>query len=963
MNSDNTNEKGNKPVTADQDNAQQLIGDREQTLQQLRTMAGMRSPDTSLTAFLTFCFRASDPDIYQQAAYCLGYWLPAVPALFDWFEEYCAARNQPLSAPVELNGQRSTRRMLLARCAAAISAHPLHPDLQGRWPGVERLIPAFAEDAALPASDADTAILLHALLVLREDPALQGRLDHAISQFLEQAEQRPTLLGNLAVLRHWTRLILDLAGSGHSGYAPLQGRIKDLLGRAGRGNVRERLQALNGIDVILQTVVATVGPPTTSVLGSYMGDGGLWIQLRLFWWCHRMTGSLPMLPDARPASVTLQIYYQATQAADTARQGNILGSDMAGGTEQRILAHATPGLRGKRRWLSSPAGERALQLFLVMDLMGRDAPLPVDPTDLGVSLPGSDRDAVLLAVLSRVATWEQLPAAALVDPRRLHALREPVLGLALLPASDGSEAPQSDGLEALADVVEQQLRLALAHDPAFDAKTYLLLSLVRQPPQRLYRQLVELSRQRQYTDLQGNQLPITEWAQELQQLTAHPEKAGAGWRLLEPPPQPQPDPRDDLLALLEWLGADPHVRPRPQSAMARMEHLQPTHRPPLAVEGHEAQHASLGELQTAIHAIAHRIIDLAQQLRPAAETDLESGRELARQLHAAVDELRREFAAHLPAPDARSVDQALGQRLNTMQRWATTLDACQRLQTGHRAAEDVLVELTRHGDLPDTLVPLLIRALSPDRGQPDDDPAALLDWALEQRHRLPERVHQPWVRGLVEHWRRLLEAAMERQDVQLVPRLVGEMRFRPLQQHPDAAETLRNVRDWCYARLMLGTARLAARHGGNRNPLRCVGGFLLHFSAVWIGLLVGAILMLDFGDPWKAMAEEGDVAGIAMTGLLGLGGTLLYLMVAQRRRVSPAANQGSAGLWARLTGRSLAFLSVCLAFTLAVTSGLWLLLSGTDEVVHGPMAIGHIVVWAGFALFAGTFFGLVAKDT
>ncbi|MCH8506957.1 MAG: hypothetical protein LAT50_21995, partial [Ectothiorhodospiraceae bacterium] len=632
-------------------------------------------------------------------------------------------------------------------------------------------------------------------------------------------------------------------------------------------------------------------------------------------------------------------------------------------TEQRLLAYAAPNLTGRQRWLRSPAGERGLQLFLIMDLMGRDAPLPVDPSTLGVGLPGDDRDAVLLAMLNRIASWEQLPAAALVDPRRLHALRDPVLGLALLPAAESSGGEQTEGLEALADVVEQQLRLALATDPDFDARGYLMLSLVRRPPSRLYRQLAELTRQRQYLDRQGHEIPITRWIHELQQVTASPDQAGADWRLLAPPPQPQQDPQDDLLAVLEWLGADPHVRPRPQSAMAVLQQLQPADHSPLAVDGHEAQHASLAGLQTRIHGIARRVIDLAQQLRPAAETDLESGRELARQLNAAMGDLRTEFAAHLPAPDAHSVEQALGQRQTAMQRWAATLDACQRLQAGHRAAEDVLVELTRHGDLPDNLVPMLIQAVSPEHQGPDSDPQAILDWALDQRHRLPERVQQAWIRGLVSHWRQALERAMERQDAHLVAKLVSEMRFRPLQQHADARETLRTVRDWCYARLMLGTARLAARHGGNRNPLRCIGSFLLHYSAVWIGLLVGAILMLDFGDPWKAMAEQGDIGGIAMTGLLGLGGTLLYLLVAQRRRVSPVQGQGTTGLWWRLISRSVAFLSICLAFTLTITSGLWLLLSGTDEVVHGPMAIGHIVVWAGFALFAGTFFGLVAKDS
>jgi hypothetical protein len=47
---------------------------------------------------------------------------------------------------------------------------------------------------------------------------------------------------------------------------------------------------------------------------------------------------------------------------------------------------------------------------------------------------------------------------------------------------------------------------------------------------------------------------------------------------------------------------------------------------------------------------------------------------------------------------------------------------------------------------------------------------------------------------------------------------------------------------------------------------------------------------------------------------------------------------------------------------LALTGFLWFLLSGTDEVVHGEGAALHVIVWAGFALFVGIFFGLLAKD-
>lgn len=51
----------------------------------------------------------------------------------------------------------------------------------------------------------------------------------------------------------------------------------------------------------------------------------------------------------------------------------------------------------------------------------------------------------------------------------------------------------------------------------------------------------------------------------------------------------------------------------------------------------------------------------------------------------------------------------------------------------------------------------------------------------------------------------------------------------------------------------------------------------------------------------------------------------------------------------------------CLVVTGTLTTMLWFLLSGTGAVVEGPGAVLHVVVWTGFALFVGVFFGLIAE--
>ena len=117
-----------------------------------------------------------------------------------------------------------------------------------------------------------------------------------------------------------------------------------------------------------------------------------------------------------------------------------------------------------------------------------------------------------------------------------------------------------------------------------------------------------------------------------------------------------------------------------------------------------------------------------------------------------------------------------------------------------------------------------------------------------------------------------------------------------------------------------------------------------------------------FGDAWRAMAEDGDVRGVTITFAIGLAGACAYLFyhLAQRCTPEPGTRTRRPAPVSRHTGpwrwRERAFF-----YALGVTALLWLLLSGTDEVVRGPYASLHIIVWAGFSLFIGVFFGLVAK--
>ncbi|MCC5830092.1 MAG: hypothetical protein JJU36_11655 [Phycisphaeraceae bacterium] len=234
-------------------------------------------------------------------------------------------------------------------------------------------------------------------------------------------------------------------------------------------------------------------------------------------------------------------------------------------------------------------------------------------------------------------------------------------------------------------------------------------------------------------------------------------------------------------------------------------------------------------------------------------------------------------------------------------------------------------------------------------------------------HEWDDSIRRHWGACLAAYWRQLIDRAMDERAESRVLTLLKAPEMVRVRRDPESAGTLREVRGWCSDRYLLADAHratidLAATMDRRGSWMATIGGFLGRFSTIWLSLMIGAILMLDFGDPWVLMAEEGDHYGILITFLIGLGGAfgyLLYDLKSKSRALADSAVQGAGG---RALLRVSAFFAFCLVYTFAVTGFLWYLLSGTDAVVHGPGAIGHIVVWSGFALFAGVFFGLLAKQ-
>lgn len=929
-----------------------LPPDRAATLQRIDDLRRAPQLDANERALLTFCFRASDHEIYYRAADCLGAWLTRDAELHTWFEGYCSTRGLSVHGPVALDGQRSHRRVLLARCAAAA----IDPD---QWPPPVDLTAALE----IPRRPADMAALLVGLLRIYGQDRFKPKLAPGLDGMLAVLKDDPRALIHPGTLARWAQLWVRRVEDGSPTLErdTLHSVLVSTVAAAASGSVGERVARFTAADALIGAVNTHARDPAHWLDGDGQGDVALWIRQRWLRACLRHGTPAPGLLEASSSSWTMRQEQAALTLAIHSEDPLVLGTDPIAAGEAALLEAIAPRLRRRERWLAMSVGERALCLFLVIDRLGESGPLPMAAGDLleqgsasfETAPAAATRGAVLLRLVSRLAAWEQLPLAGLLEARRLHATADPALSLLLLPHRD-SRSIDTELADGLADLVEQQLRTALATDPQFDADRYLGLALVRHPPPAFAQALLRLLAQRSYQDVAGRNVDLQQQVASWADAVARPDQAEAPWRQLPAFSPPHRAMSAELERLAAWLGVDPGNRPRPDSAAAILQRLHCVSRPLLCGDGSGNLDVAVDDVIAAATRAMRQGLEQGQQLETLALADPDDAQALLQDLGATLETIRRDLERHLPEPDGRALDAAVASIEAHLEQWRAGLALC---RTWARKGPSVPIPA-----LPAALLPALFAALERHRAGTVDYRQAALQEGLDLLSALPAGLQDAWLALLARRWCEALELAMEISASSTVRRMLHDPRQAVLAQRPEAAATLATAKRFCFDRLHLGSARHVALLEGRSGLGRCSGGFLLHYSAVWVGLLVGTILMLDFGDAWKAMAEAGDITGITLTGLLGLGGTWAWLLVSQRRRLEPAPGDSILLLWSGLIGRTLGFLLLCASYTLAATGGMWLLLSGTDEVVQGPMAIGHIVVWAGFALFAGTFFGLVAKD-
>ncbi|HRQ75659.1 MAG TPA: hypothetical protein PK098_07040 [Phycisphaerales bacterium] len=667
-------------------------------------------------------------------------------------------------------------------------------------------------------------------------------------------------------------------------------------------------------------------------------------------------------------------------------------------------------------WLSADESTRALLTVLLIDqsqhlhagqeqvealLRRRGIDIPDDamaPTL--VSEVSGAPNAITTTVLLRVLTWEKPGAEDLFDARTLHRIDDPRVLLALLPTRR-----RSDVLSIVADAMEHQIRWRLRRDPDFSLETFLYHALVRQPHAAFFEALRTVSEGRTYQRTDGTEVDVLTLINRLAQ--------EAAWNPNDPMPSPcaqdislcrsmtrlreglaallqqEADLRSRLVRLFDLIGEpSPDRVARAGTVIELLEQFSHADEP-LLQDGYPAwSDVTLAQLEHELISTLARLRALSHAVLPDDWSRIDDSREALTTLRAMLDELLPRLARLLPHVEATLLLDIRASLHRELFHWAELLDHATEawpdssLRLHGFDARAFNAVMTAIGEVDHQIVRrhlFLVLWKSMRHAAWETD---LASRAYElQRDALDALLAHPlWIGGHKEDadvlhdaasrtWAELAQHAMERNEEMRVTELVEGTAYSEIRRRSAAADALRTARTWCYDRYIIRpTVTIASdldvldeRQGHGRRGV--FAPFLAHYSAVWISLMVGAILMLDFGDAWKGMAEIGDVRGIIITFILGIGGAFgyIYWNLRQKSRLSP----GESVVQFRLSHlrRAAVFAMVCLLYSFSATSLLWLLLSRTDEVIHGAGAIGHIIVWSGFAMFVGVFFGLIAGET
>lgn len=924
------------------------VGRRDEVRRHLEGLAASAEPLNEADRDLVrFYFRASDPALYPPAAMAIGCRLEPDSEWARWLAAYAGSRGIALGGIVPLSRTRSARRVLMTAAAAwARSPEAWRASAQGSPPPQGPLAPL--PDAAPVDHPQDLVAYLRALRILLEGPEPSDAHRLAAGDLVSRLATEGEPLRERSVALRWGELLRVAAAAGAlpSGRPEeLGGQVLETLARAFRDEAGPGLPRRLGL-------LASMGAAVSA-------SGGL------------------ASPDRLPVPLRDPV-------------GECIGEPEGGAPGRRArFVDALGALADPGDWWRKDEDERAVAAHVLL----RDAVAGVVPEGemhrlldaLGFP-PSPGPPARIVRLLAERAG---VRAAELVDATLLHSLEDDRILVELVP-----DGPPGESGAVLADAVEHRIRLGLLTQPGFRPEALLARIEARRPHPQLYRMIRAVVGDREFRGRSGEAVPLAEW---LDALASEAENLRSGRNVPEAPAVggtlgsireeirrglrhllAEEDPAEaarglaGLLegGLLEGSGAD--------AGGDRTPDLRGLLR--AADPGDTSTEAALHDHAEAIRADA--LASLPEDLFGAP-----AGRGAAEALRLRFAVLDREVARRLPAAEGMLLEALLRRLDEDEAAWARALSTVEgvwrrsressgepesRWERAFRAVEGI--ELAAHRR---RLYGILWRTLARDRrpggasGSVRAGKERLMGWAVRVGDILEdERDRDGWLGAVARHWTTMIEEGMAAGLDTRVAGLLRDPGPRELARLPGVDDVLERARIWLFDCYRLGDAARASRilnHRRGRGAVAALPRDLLaffgHYSPLWLALLVGAILMLDFGDAWTAMAEVGDVRGIAITFSLGVLGAFGYTAAELQSRVSDAHGDPVWPTRLRRVLRVLAFVGVSLLYTVGLVTLLWWLLSGTDEVVHGDGAVLHVVVWSGFTLFIGVFFGLMAKDS
>ncbi|MFB6166378.1 MAG: hypothetical protein ABEJ31_14565 [Haloarculaceae archaeon] len=997
----------------------QDIERRDEVLSRLQVLARTPTLVEDLVPFLTLHLRSPDPAVYQAAAVAVGRHLETRPELLASVRDYAAARELDLGEPTTLGGNRTRRRVLLVQAAARASPHGEETDLPALLTAGLPLDPDAVRATDLAADAEDATIVLLASRLLLEEPDLIADVA-PLARDLAATLPAGALADTPPILfQRWGELVDALlagdlvdATTAANGWTDRLERIAAALRPAGpTGGVPELTHALFLLDEHARTLAVlpdAVGRIAASGRDALPATHRALLDKRVRLWRRQVRNDAPPegwprdVPDDLPnASPALRLLLRPRPASTGGGVGGVGPAEF----DVALIGDLVAPLGERSRWEALAPGERAIRLVFLLSAIHnledahervrailRSHAIPVPPGD-------DARSQALAAVILRLIRFEGAACARAIDSRIRESVSDLGVLMILLPTE---EAP---GLAAdLADNLEHQLRWNLQLEPDFRPIQVLVRTTVRDPHPAFYRALEDLLARRSYADAGGRSVPL-----EAALAAIRRDDADAGtdpWRDdalagADPLVSARSGARDRLAAvttagasiwdaveaLLEAIGVPAGARDRPadDTLLGLVELVHPADDRMLA-SGPEPWHDETPDAFVARH--AETVNSIRGRLGAVRPESVEESADARDAIDALVDDLSTivdALLAVLPAVEAerlREIVAALDARIEADTQALDALVADWDPVDPPRSPErwaSLLEEVSERWTPPDrlpilraTFASLTAASVPAESADAWADRRRFLAWAVAapDGRTWTDAEVEAWEAATADVWRDLLEEAMAAGQEARVRDLLEAPSLEAVRDRPASVEVLRAAREWALDRYLLGAAtrvraRLptAAATPRWRVRLREFGAFLLHHSPVWTALIVGAILMQDFGTAWQAMAEQGDIQGIAITFTLAVAGAFGYVLLTLHRKTTPPPGVSRwAGLRSRLTRASL-FVAACWAFTLVVTAFLWWLLSGTDQVVHGPRAVLHVVVWSSFALLAGIFLGLVAKAT